>query len=61
MQIYRGDLLYGIRDERKRAKDCNWPLRQQNPGRRDRNSWIAHALRKSCLGAQKVDDNNKKM
>ena len=56
VKLYRGDLLYGIRDERKKAKECNWPVRKQNPGRRDRNSWIAHALRKSCLAVQKFDD-----
>ena len=53
IQIYRGDLLFGVRDERRRAKDLNWPARKQNPGRRDRNSWISHTLRKACLGAQK--------
>jgi hypothetical protein len=53
IKIYRGDLQFGIREERNRAKQDNWPLRKQNPGRKDRNSWIAHGLRKSCLAAQK--------
>jgi hypothetical protein len=52
-RIYRGDLLYGIRDLRRQAKESNWPLRKQNPGRKDRNSWIAHNLRKACQAAQK--------
>ena len=56
VRCYRGDLKFGIRDERKRAKELNWPLRKQNTSRKDRNSWIAHALRKSCLAAQKYED-----
>ena len=59
IQVYKGDLLYGVRDERRRAKDLNWPARKQNPGRRDRNSWISHALRKACFAAKKVDDKQK--
>ena len=55
-KIYRGDLQFGIRDERLRAKENNWPVKKQNPGRKDRNSWVAHALRMSCLAAQKFDD-----
>ena len=53
IQIYKGDLIFGIRDERRKAKESNWPLRSQNPGRRDRNSWIAYGLRKSCLATKK--------
>ena len=56
VRIYRGDLLHGIRDLRSQAKECNWPMRKQNPGRKDRNSWIAHGLKKSCQAAQKFDD-----
>ena len=55
-RIYRGDLLYGIQDLRRQAKESNWPLRKQNPGRKDRNSWIAHNLRKSCQAAQKFEE-----
>ena len=54
--MYRGDLLHGIRDLRKMAKEQNWPLRKQNPGRKDRNSWISHNLRKSCQAAKKFED-----
>ena len=54
--MYRGDLLHGIRDLRKKAKEQNWPLRKQNPGRKDRNSWISHNLRKSCQAAKKFED-----
>ena len=53
VKMYRGDLRYGIRDVRKEAKENNWPLRSQNPGRRDRNSWVASALRKGCVDAKK--------
>ena len=59
LSLYKGDLLYGIRDVRFKAKEENWPLRKQNPGRKDRNSWIAHGLRKSCLAAQKFIDMEK--
>ena len=59
IKFYRGDLQFGIREERNRAKQDNWPLRKQNPGRKDRNSWIAHVLRKYCLAAQKFKNVNK--
>ena len=55
--MYKGDLQYGIRDLRRQAKEQKWPLRKQTPGRRDRNSWIAHFLRRSCQTASKFDDN----
>jgi hypothetical protein len=55
-RLYRGDLLYGIRDLRRQAKESNWPLKKQNPERKDRNSWIAHNLRKSCQTAQKFEE-----
>ena len=55
-KMYQGDLLHGIRDIRHQAKQENWPLRKQNPGRKDRNSWIAHYLRKSCQAAEKFSD-----
>ena len=54
--MYRGDLLHGIRDLRRKAKEQNWPLRKQNPGRKDRNSWISHNLRKSCQAAKKFEE-----
>ena len=59
IKIYRGDLQFGIREERNKAKQDNWPLRKQNTGRKDRNSWIAHGLRKSSLVAQKFKSINK--
>ena len=55
-KVYKGDLLHGIRDLRRQAKEKGWPLRKQNHGRRDRNSWIANALRKSCQKAIETDD-----
>ena len=58
-KMYQGDLRFGIRDVRREAKESNWPLRNQNPGRRDRNSWIASGLRRSCLAAQKFSEPNK--
>ena len=56
IQIYKGDLLHGVRDKRKIAKQSNWPVRKNDPGRKDRNSWIAYSIRKSCLAAQKFDE-----
>ena len=53
--FYRGDLRFGIRDVRRKAKEKNWPLRKQNPGRQDRNSWIGHNLRKSCQEIKKIE------
>ena len=55
-KVYKGDLKHGIRDVRRQAKERNWPLRKQNPGRKDRNSWIAHNLRKSCQAVQKYEE-----
>ena len=59
IKLYEGDLLYGVRDERRKAKALNWPLRTNNPTRKDRSSWIAQALRKSCLAAQRFENKNK--
>ena len=56
VKMYKGDLLHGIRDLRCQAKELNWPLRKQNPGRKDRNSWIAHNLRRSCQAAEKFNE-----
>ena len=56
LKIYKGDLLHGIRDLRCQAKEDSWPLKKQNPGRKDRNSWIAHNLRRSCQAAEKFND-----
>ena len=56
VKMYKGDLLHGIRDVRSQAKKHNWPLRKQHPGRKDRNSWIAHNLRRSCQAAEKFND-----
>ena len=58
-KMYQGDLRFGIRDVRREAKESNWPLRNQNPGRRDRNSWIANSLRRSCLAANKFSEPSK--
>ena len=60
IEMYEGDLIYGVRDDRMKAKALNWPLRKQNPWRKDRNSWIAQALRKACLAAQKFNQTEKK-
>lgn len=59
LKMYKGDLRFGVRDKRKEAKERNWPLRKQNPGRRDRNSWISSALRKSCVAAKKSSELSK--
>lgn len=59
LKMYKGDLRFGIRDLRMEAKESNWPLRNQNPGRRDRNSWIASGLRKCCIAAKKFSEQSK--
>ena len=43
-EMYEGDLRWGVRDVRKRAKADNWPM-SLITRRRDRNSWIAACIR----------------
>ena len=40
VKIYLGDGMYDVRDERRRAKKNNWPLKRNSPRRQDLNSWI---------------------
>ena len=47
-QMYQGDLKWGVRDVRMKAKEKNWPSKLETK-RRDRNSWIAGSVRKSYL------------
>ena len=47
-EMYQGDLRWGVRDARRKAKDRNWPVGQIT-SRRDRNSWIAASIRKSHM------------
>ena len=44
-QMYQGDLKWGVRDVRMKAKEKNWPSKLEIK-RRDRNSWIAGSIRK---------------
>ena len=48
MEMYQGDLKWGVRDARLKAQERNWPMGQIT-SRRDRNSWIAGCLRKSHM------------
>ena len=48
-KMYQGDLMHGVRDLRRRAKENNWPIKKQTTGRRDRNSWIAFVLRNALF------------
>ena len=47
-EMYQGDLKWGVRDARLKAKERNWPMGQITR-RRDRNSWIAACIRKSHM------------
>ena len=49
LRIYKGDLKWGVRDERFKAKENNWPRKDSNAylQKKDRNSWIAFAILKS--------------
>jgi hypothetical protein len=49
VKIYKGDLQWGVRDVRLRAKENNWPRRDSNAymQMKDRNSWIASSILKS--------------
>ena len=48
-KIYKGDLHYGVRDMRLKAKKEGWKKKGNYSKYKDRNSWIAFTLRNSCL------------
>ena len=60
LKIYRGDLQWGVRDMRFRAKETNWPRRDSNAylQKKDRNSWIASSILKSLQTDAKVKEKN---
>ena len=48
VRVYQGDLMWGVRDIRLRAKEKQWPRKDISVNQnQDRNSWVAMALRKS--------------
>ena len=49
MKVYKGDLKWGVRDVRLRAKEKNWGKNQP----RDRNSWIATSIKKALAAERK--------
>ena len=49
VKLYKGDLKWGVRDARMRAKQKNWGKNQQP----DRNSWIATSIRNSLSTERK--------
>ena len=49
VKMYKGDLVHGIGNIRRKAQENNWPIRRKTTGRRDRNSWIAFVLRNALL------------
>ena len=55
VDIYKGDLVWGVRDTRFKAKQDNWPKSVANhvTHKRDRNSWIAASIRKSLITEEK--------
>ena len=57
--MYQGDLRWGIRDARLRAKERNWP-RNKVTNRRDRNSWIAASIRQSHITGGKRQEKSTK-
>ena len=48
-KMYKGDLKYGVRDIRLRAKQKNWPRKDGNAflQKHDRNTWIAGTILKA--------------
>ena len=48
-RFYRGDLKWGVRDARRRAKERNWNRTSRRSKKQDRNSWIAKSIMTSCL------------
>ena len=61
VKVYKGDLQWGVRDERFRAKEKNWPRRDSNAYMqlKDRNSWIASSILKSLQTDSKVKEKQK--
>ena len=51
-KIYMGDMKWGVRDARMKAKMKNWKANQLH----DRNSWISSSIRKSLLTEKKRCD-----
>ena len=49
VKLYKGDLRWGVRDARLRAKEKNW--RKNQPC--DRNSWIATSIRNALTAERK--------
>ena len=49
VKLYTGDLKWGVRDARMRAKQKNWGKNQQP----DRNSWIVTSIRNSLSAERK--------
>ena len=49
MKIYKGDLKYGVRETRFKAKEKNWPRKVSNffVQKCDRNTFIAGTILKS--------------
>ena len=59
VRVYQGDLMWGVRDIRLRAKEKQWPRKDISVNQnQDRNSWVAMALRKS-LSSNKTKEINK--
>ena len=58
VKIYKGDLRWGVRDARFKAKEKKWPIMDSNSFTRnkDRNSWICGSIRKSLLTQMKVNE-----
>ena len=58
VKIYKGDLRWGVRDARFKAKINHWPRKDTNfyTQNQDRNSWIASCIRKSLLTDMKLTE-----
>ena len=58
VKIYKGDLRWGVRDARMKAKEKGWPRKDSNSylQNQDRNSWIASSIRKSFLTEMKITE-----
>ena len=57
-KVYKGDLKWGVRDVRLRAKAENWPRRDTNAylQNHDRNSWISYSLLKSLQTSARLEE-----
>ena len=51
--MYKGNVTYGIMNQRKKAESKGWPVTKSYPSVKYRNSWISFYFRKASIGFKK--------